>query len=59
MRRYPRSMLWQQGSPAMQCAYRTTFRVVKRFADHQFFRAGGLLIETHAFLAMGNQLGVA
>lgn len=35
------------------------FRVVKPFADYQFFRAGGLLIGTHAFLAMGNQLGVA
>jgi hypothetical protein len=35
------------------------FRIVKRFADYQFFRAGGLLVGTHAFLAMGNQLGVA
>lgn len=35
------------------------FRIVKRFADYQFFRAGGLLIGTHAFLALGNQLGVA
>lgn len=35
------------------------FRIVKRFADYQFFRAGGLLVGTQAFLAMGNQLGVA
>lgn len=35
------------------------FRIVKRFADYQFFRAGGLLVGTHAFAAMGNQLGVA
>jgi hypothetical protein len=35
------------------------FRVAKRLADYQFFRAGGLLVGTHAFLALGNQLGVA
>ncbi|MGH8165331.1 MAG: GSU2403 family nucleotidyltransferase fold protein, partial [Rhodanobacteraceae bacterium] len=35
------------------------FRIVKRFADYQFFRAGGLLVGTQAFLAFGNQLGVA
>lgn len=35
------------------------FRIVKRFLDYQFFRAGGLLVGTHAFLALGNQLGVA
>lgn len=35
------------------------FRVVKRLAEYQFFRAGGLLVGTHAFLALGNQLGVA
>lgn len=35
------------------------FRIVKRFSDYQFFRAGGLLVGTHAFLALGNQLGVA
>lgn len=34
------------------------FRIVKRLAEYQFFRAGGLLIGTHAFLALGNQLGV-
>ncbi len=35
------------------------FRIVKRFSDYQFFRAGGLLVGTHAFLALGNQLGLA
>ena len=35
------------------------FRIVKRLADYQFFRAGGLMIGTHAFAAMGNLLGVA
>lgn len=35
------------------------FRIVKRLAEYQFFRSGGLLVGTHAFLAMGNQLGVA
>lgn len=35
------------------------FRIAKRMADYQFFRAGGLLVGTHAFLALGNQLGVA
>lgn len=34
------------------------FRIVKRLAEYGFFRAGGLLIGTHAFLAMGNLLGV-
>jgi hypothetical protein len=34
------------------------FRIIKRMADHGFFRAGGVLIGTHAFLAMGNLLGV-
>ena len=34
------------------------FRVVQRLAEHGFFRAGGVLIGTHAFLAFGNMLGV-
>lgn len=34
------------------------FRIVKRLADYGFFRGGGVLIGTHAFLAMGNMLGV-
>lgn len=35
------------------------FRIIKRLTDYQFFRAGGLLVGTHAFLAIGNQIGVA
>ncbi|MGH8673204.1 MAG: GSU2403 family nucleotidyltransferase fold protein [Burkholderiales bacterium] len=34
------------------------FRIVKRLADHGFFRAGGVLVGTHAFVALGNLLGV-
>jgi len=64
----------QRGAPALEAVARQAaaalahgciatppkhFRVVKRLADYQFFRAGGLLIGTHAFLAIGNQLGVA
>ncbi len=45
-----------QGNVALPAKH---FRIVKRFADYQFFRAGGLLVGTQAFLAMGNQLGVA
>ncbi len=35
------------------------FRIAKRLAEYQFFRAGALLVGTHAFIAIGNQLGVA
>lgn len=34
------------------------FRVIKRLSEYGFFRAGGVLIGTHAFLALGNMLGV-
>jgi hypothetical protein len=34
------------------------FRVLKQLADSGFFRAGGVLAGTHAFLAFGNMLGV-
>ncbi|TAG00987.1 MAG: hypothetical protein EAZ43_12525 [Betaproteobacteria bacterium] len=33
-------------------------RVIHKLADEGFFRAGGVLIGTHAFLAAGNSLGV-
>ncbi len=33
-------------------------RVIARLADYGFFRAGGVLIGTHAFLAYGNMLGL-
>jgi hypothetical protein len=34
------------------------FRIVKRLSEYGLFRAGGILIGTHAFIAMGNLLGV-
>ena len=34
------------------------FRVIRRLAEYGFFRAGAILIGTHAFLAGGNVLGV-
>lgn len=33
-------------------------KVLVRLADYGFFRAGGVLVGTHAFLAYGNMLGV-
>lgn len=33
-------------------------RIIKRVADYGFFRAGGVLIGTHAFIALGNLVGV-
>ena len=34
------------------------FRVIKRLSEYGFFRAGSVLIGTHAFVTMGNLLGV-
>lgn len=34
------------------------FKVLRRLAEYGFFRAGGLLIGTHAFLSYGNMLGL-
>lgn len=34
------------------------FRVINRLAEYGFFKAGGVLIGTHAFLAYSNMLGV-
>lgn len=34
------------------------FKVLRRLAEYGFFRAGGVLIGTHAFIAYGNMLGV-
>lgn len=33
-------------------------RVIQRLGEYGFFRAGGVLVGTHAFLAFGNMLGV-
>lgn len=45
---------------ALGCAAVLTahFRVIRRLSDYGFFRAGGVLVGTHAFLAFGNMLGV-
>jgi hypothetical protein len=34
------------------------YRVIQQLADYSFFKAGGLLIGTHAFIAMANRLGI-
>ncbi len=34
------------------------FTVINRMAEYGFFRAGGVLVGTHAFIAMANMLGV-
>ena len=34
------------------------FRIVRQLANYGFFRAGSVLVGTHAFIAMGNMLGV-
>ena len=34
------------------------FQVINRLAEYGLFRAGGVLVGTHAFIAMGNMLGV-
>ncbi|MBI5436123.1 MAG: nucleotidyltransferase domain-containing protein [Nitrosomonadales bacterium] len=34
------------------------FRVVRRLSEYGFFRAGGVLVGTHALLCIGNSLGI-
>jgi hypothetical protein len=34
------------------------FKVISRLADYGLFRAGGVLVGTHAFVAYGNMLGI-
>jgi hypothetical protein len=34
------------------------FRVIRRLGEYGFFRRGGILIGTHAFMAMANMLGI-
>ncbi len=45
---------------ALGCApvFPRQLKVIARLADYGFFRAGGVLIGTHAFLAYGNMLGL-
>ena len=49
-----------QASIALGCAsvLPKHFRIIKRLAEYGLFRAGGVLIGTHAFLTYGNMLGV-
>ena len=35
------------------------FAIIRRLSEYGFFKAGGVLIGTHAFISMGNMLGVA
>lgn len=35
------------------------FRAVRRLAEYGFFRSGGILVGTHAFMAMVNMLGIS
>ncbi len=49
-----RSAMALGGEPLL----RRHFRVIRRLADYGFFRAGGVVVGTHAFLAYGNMLGV-
>lgn len=46
---------------ALGCAYAIApqFRIIRRLNEVGFFQAGGLLVGTHAFLALGNTLGVS
>lgn len=34
------------------------FRVIRRLGEYGFFRRGGILVGTHAFMAMANMLGI-
>lgn len=34
------------------------FRVIRRLSEYGFFKRGGILVGTHAFMAMGNMLGI-
>lgn len=49
-----------RAAEALGCVNALTkhFRVVNRLDQYGFFGAGGVLIGTHAFLVMGNMLGV-
>lgn len=49
-----------QSAIALGCspALPAHFRVVRRLSEYGFFRAGGVLIGTHAFLTFGNMQGM-
>lgn len=50
-----------RSSAALGCArvIPAHFRIIRRLAEYGFFSAGGVLVGTHAFLAMGNMLGAS
>jgi hypothetical protein len=58
----PRPVLadFARGAIGLGCApvLRRHFRVIERLGEYGFFRAGGVLVGTHAFLGYGNMLGV-
>ncbi len=49
-----------QSAQALGCAATMPkhFRIVRQLSSYGFFRAGGVLIGTHAFVAMANMLGI-
>ncbi|HEY6240626.1 MAG TPA: nucleotidyltransferase domain-containing protein [Burkholderiales bacterium] len=49
-----------QAAQALGCAATPPrhFRIIRQLAAYGFFRAGGVLVGTHAFVAMANMLGV-
>lgn len=60
-RRKPEGLVLQsRAAIALGCtaALPKHFRIIRRLAEYGFFCVGGLLIGTHAFLALGNLLGV-
>jgi len=59
--RIPKAMVPQaKAAIALGCAPSPPkhFRIIKQLADYGFFRAGGVLVGTHAFVAYANMLGV-
>ena len=49
-----------QSAQALGCAATPGkhYRIIRQLSAYGFFRAGGVLVGTHAFVAMGNMLGV-
>lgn len=49
-----------QSAQALGCAAVAPkhYRIIRQLSSYGFFRAGGVLVGTHAFVAMGNMLGV-
>jgi len=49
-----------QSAMALGCAATPSkhYRIIRQLSSYGFFRAGGVVVGTHAFVAMGNLLGV-